>query len=285
MEFSRTSAGIIAKYLFYNEVVVWVEGRIDVPFYRHILSNMYCRLEVAGGKQECLKLAAAIIEHNYPYIVIIDGDYDILEQRRSKHRRIILLYRYSVENYLLEANAITHVYCDYNGSNPSECILEPPIEEVLERLEEGLKGLVILDIAHNRANTDHKILPDSIEAVLDDSQSLKLSQERIKALEEQFRTLVNEDNIVEAERLLEEFLSHHRFCDILKGHFVFSIIRNRIIYGVGQLRGHKPNVDNDSLFQILSSKIWSEVPSNDHRSLKKRLREAVREAEKLKLIS
>ncbi|MBC8233001.1 hypothetical protein H8E77_25945 [bacterium] len=76
ISFKRTTSGKIAKYLFYDKPLIWVEGDTDIPFYEQILRNYSHRLEAADGKAECLKLAEALIEKDHPYVVILDGDYD-----------------------------------------------------------------------------------------------------------------------------------------------------------------------------------------------------------------
>ena len=99
MGFARTTLGKIAQYHFDKYLTVWVEGPTDIPFYEQALRKLDCRVKDAGGKSECLKLAKALKEKDHPYVVVLDGDYDILERRRSWHRRVIVLNRHSVENY------------------------------------------------------------------------------------------------------------------------------------------------------------------------------------------
>lgn len=61
MPFSRTDSGLIAKYKFYEEPLVWVEGVKDVAFYRCLLKGLKFRIEVSGGVNENLKLADELV--------------------------------------------------------------------------------------------------------------------------------------------------------------------------------------------------------------------------------
>ena len=45
MSFSRTLSGLAAEYLFYQEILVYVEGHTDIPFYNAILQNYNCRVK------------------------------------------------------------------------------------------------------------------------------------------------------------------------------------------------------------------------------------------------
>ena len=86
MVFSRTISGKKNKFYFVEKVIVWVEGPDDIVFFDRLLRDMGCKLDPAGGKNECLKLAEGIVEEDLPYVVIIDGDYDVLKRQRSAHR-------------------------------------------------------------------------------------------------------------------------------------------------------------------------------------------------------
>ena len=106
ISFSRTPPGLAAEHLFYSEILVYVEGYTDIPFYNEVLQNYSCRIISKNGKSECKKFATLLEQGNYPYVVVLDGDYDILESTRSLHRRIVWLHRHSFENYLLEEEPV-----------------------------------------------------------------------------------------------------------------------------------------------------------------------------------
>ena len=107
MEFSRSESGIENRDLFYlPKILVYVEGQTDFPFYEEVLRNYNYYLKAQGGKEEGKKLANALIRKDLPYVVVLDGDYGILDSTRSKHRRVVILHRYSFENYLFEKEPI-----------------------------------------------------------------------------------------------------------------------------------------------------------------------------------
>ena len=84
--------------------------------------------------------------------------------------------------------------------------------------------------------------------------------------------------IEEARTLVQDFLKRHRFIDLLPGHFAFSIIRRWITHTIDVRKRILP----EDIRVFLSTEVWRSVNTRDHNSLKRRLRNAVREAEKIR---
>jgi len=280
--FQRTTSGLIAKYLFYDEPLVWVEGQTDIPFFIHILKNHKYRVEQAGGKPECEKLALAIIKYGHPYIVIFDGDYEILKRIRSPHRFIIKLHRHSMENYLFERDVIKQVCCGYAGNGNYDNEINTTYDNLINSINSELFELIILDIAHYFANTGNQVLPNVVDQILESNRSFVFSRKIIQDICTKFRK--NEFQIDERETLylLNNYLKSKRIIDIIQGHFVFSIIRNLIINLVRHKTGRNPNIDNNGLILLLSSEVWSLVPSSDHKNLRRRVLRAISNVKKIR---
>ena len=277
MSFSRTPSGLAAEYLFYQEILVYVEGHTDIPFYNAILQNYNCRVKAKNGKPECEKLATFLGQNNYPYVVILDGHYDILERARSQHRRVILLHRHSYENYLFEKEPLKQ-FC--RDRVPSEDSLEEPLasnefKDFAEDIEVKFKDLLILDVAHQLSKTGQKTFfqtPDRFFNIhFHDDQIQKQQEAAAKGID-----IESTDN---AKNLVEDYSRDHRLIDLLPGHFAFGIIRRLISNVVGK------SIPNDEIRLYLSRVVWQLVKTRDHNSLKRRLRRAVREAEHIRQAS
>lgn len=100
--FTRTPTGVVGKWRFYNVPTVWVEGPTDIYFYQPILADLSCRIEAFHGSDNAIALIAELTKYDHPYVVVLDGDYTILSRRRGLHKRLLILRRYSFENYLWE---------------------------------------------------------------------------------------------------------------------------------------------------------------------------------------
>lgn len=277
MSFSRTPSGLAAEYLFYREILVYVEGYTDIPFYNAILQNYNCRVKAKNGKPACEKLATFLGQNNYPYVVILDGHYDILEHTRSQHRRLILLHRHSYENYLFEEEPVKQ-FC--RDRVPSEDSLEEPLasnefRNFTENIEVKFKDLLILDVAHQLSKTGQQTFfqtPDRFFKV-------HFQDDQIQKQQEAAAEGIDIDSTDDAKSLVEKYLRDHRLIDLLPGHFTFGIMRRLISNVVGK------SIPNNEIRLYLSRVVWQLVKTRDHNSLKRRLRRAVREAEQIRQTS
>ena len=61
MSLSRTRSGLAAEYLFYkDQVLVYVEGHTDIPFYKIVLKNYNCRIRTYSEETDYHQLLSNI---------------------------------------------------------------------------------------------------------------------------------------------------------------------------------------------------------------------------------
>ena len=224
MLFSRTPSGLAAEHLFYQEILVYVEGHTDIPFYNEVLQSYNCRIISKKGKSECEKFATLLEQGNYPYVVVLDGDYEILEFARSPHRRIVWLHRHSCENYLLEEKPIEKFRHYRTPLEDSLERLPSSFKEIVEDTELNFKELLILDVAHQCAKTGYQVFPKGADQFFAGRRTANFQDSRIQERCSEATLCIDEHSIEEARILVREFLKNHRFIDLLPGHFAFSII-------------------------------------------------------------
>ena len=280
MEFIRSDSGVENRDLFYPKVLVYVEGHTDFPFYKEVLQNYDYHLKARGGREECKKLVTALVEKDLPYVVVLDGDYEILERARSPHRRVVLLHRYSFENYLAEEEPIDQFCRDHGRSANRLKELANNLRTVFKETQQKFEELIVLDIAHQCAGTGYDVLPEK-------SDRFFKTQKKVDFLDSQIEQYtgaakgINRQYINNATILVEKYLREHRFIDLLPGHFAFGIIRRFILHTVNPKR----NIYDDEIRVYLSREVWQLVKTRDHESLKRRLRSAVREAGKIRQVN
>ena len=281
MSFSRTSSGLAAQYLFYkDQVLVYVEGHTDIPFYKIVLENYNCRIQAYSEETDYDKLLEVLATDDPHCVVILDGHYEILTRRRSKHRRLVLLHRHSCENYLLEEKPIEQFRHSRAPLKDTLEKLPSSFSEILEDTELKFKELLVLDVAHQRAKTGCKVLPKGAEQFFVES-TVDFEDSRIQEQCSEATPSIDEQSIEEARTLVQDFLEGHRFIDLLPGHFAFSIIRRWINHTVDV----RQRILEEDIRVYLSTEVWRSVNTRDHKSLKRRLRRAVREAEKIRQAS
>jgi hypothetical protein len=281
-QFTRTFSGKISRFLFFDEVVVWVEGRTDIPFYRCLIKNRRYRLEITDGKQEIIKLAKELIKNNYPFVVILDGDYDILQNRRSPHRRVVVLQRYSIENYLFEKESIKKICSLYSNSHELSCSIDEGFAYLINQINENLRDLLIFDIAKTRLNREESIFPDGHECLMESRTPLIFSTERIENRCNLISGYVDQNLHNEIISDIEKYTQGGRFVDLIKGHFLFGLFRDFIISTLVHENHHRPTIDNDSLLAMISEVIWNKIPSSDHKNLRRRIVNAIKDAATIK---
>ena len=272
MSFSRTPSGLAAEHLFVQKVIVYIEGYSDKAFYEEVLQDYNCQITPRNGRKNCENLAAVLAQNNLPYVVVLDGDYEILERARSKHRRVILLQRYSFENYLFEENPIEQFCHDLTHQEEP---LDIKFREVIEDAELKLRELIGLDVAHRRSNTGCKVLPDNPERFFKSTKRADLQEDEIQKHTTAAAMYIDKQSVDNAKLLIAGFLRKRRFIDLLPGHFVFGVMRRLVVATV------KRSISNEEIRLYLSRVVWRLVKTPDHESLKRRLRRAVREAQKM----
>ena len=253
ISFSRTPPGLAAEHLFYSEILVYVEGYTDIPFYNEVLQNYSCRIISKNGKSECEKFATLLEQGNYPYVVVIDGDYDILESTRSLHRRIVWLHRHSFENYLLEEEPVEKFRHYRAPLEDSLDRLPSSFREITTDTEQKFKELLILDVAHQHAKTGYKVLPKAPDQFFSGPKTADFQNIRIQKQCSEATLCINEQSIENARTLVQKFLKRHRFIDLLPGHFALGIIRRWINYTINA----KQNILEDEIRVYLSTEVWA----------------------------
>ena len=279
MSFARTTLGKIAQHRFDKRLTVWVEGPTDIPFYEQALRKLDCRVKDAGGKPECLKLAKALKEKEHPYVVVLDGDYEILERKRSWHRRAVMLNRYSVENYCFEKDPIERVCCSHAHVSFEEKLIGNSFDSALSAVESDLFELIVLDIAHQRAQTGQKLLI-KMEELLAKKDKIVFDKRRIKQILRNKTEGVSKKVVGEVRSLVKNFRRRKRLVDLLQGKQVLRIITHLVNRSAKKRRSSTSNLSPDGLFIRLSSEVWSEIVSDDHKSLKRRLYRAIKDIQK-----
>lgn len=282
--FERTPSGKKSAYQFRDETLVWVEGPTDIPIFDELLRGLDCKVKPIRGKNRFKEVKKGIIEDDLPYAIVVDGDYDILTKSRSSHRRIVWLYRYSVENYFFEKEIFVDITEHLIRSQGSKTVDTQKLRSELSSLFDDvaaevrrLKSLVLLDIADHIEGNGEDILPGHIKRLLDE-QDLEIKIPYISDLVDDLQKKPSIESINEARECLNNFCQDNRFDHIVRGKMLFQLIKLLISYSVSKYRGSSFSVGTESFLLILSRHFSAPTNSTDHRSLKQRLRRAVRDA-------
>ncbi len=278
MSFTRTPAGLVEKWRFHQLPTVWVEGDDDLAFYELPLRGAGCRMERLHGKENADALIKGLKTFNYPYVVVLDGDYAFLDRQRTPHRRVVRLQRYAVENYLWEPDDVNRACCRFARSEVEKDLCLDLMKDVQKQVDEHLRECVELDIAARLMITPPKVLPDRIEPLLENQSVSKISQTRADQARLAAKTLVDNSLAEQTRELLTRFLSSRSIMHILRGHLVLGLLRRVISEAVRSESTSAPVLHEKAVFEILIDRVWTLPLSADHRKLRNNLRRKVREA-------
>jgi hypothetical protein len=276
MAFTRTSGGLAEKWRFHQIPTIWIEGPTDLFFYQPITAGFACRYEPFHGCENADSLISALTQKDYPYLVILDGDYTILERKRSTHPHVIVLPRYSFENLLWEPEAVNKACARHARCGEDKDLVLSTMARFEQIFETHLLPVVALDIAAREMENSPKILPDRSDNLFESQKSLDVNISKIDEVLKSSRELVRDDLAAQAQIKLEHFLAKRRITHLIHGHLLFSFLRRIFVRSAEIERGTPSSSGDDAVLQLLSDAIWLYCRDGDHGRLKRQLRSRLR---------
>jgi len=286
MSFTRTPGGLAEKWRFHNIPTIWVEGPTDIFFYEPVCGSLRCRLEAFHGSENAEALVKGLVDHDYPYLVVLDGDYGILNPARSPHRCVIVLARYSFENFLWEKEPVNQACLRHAQCGDKKDIVGAEMERIARHLVDELLHVVALDVAARRLPSPPEVLPDRIEQLLLHQSRPDIDPAKTARLIASVEARLDPTVVLEAQEDVRKFLANRCITHLLKGHLVFGVLRRVFLQAAanesGRLRsavnglGRNCQIPNDALTQLLADMVWRRPNSEDHRVLKRKLKSLIR---------
>lgn len=280
--FERTTAGQRAQYLFYAGPMVWVEGHTDIDFFREAVGNDEFRIKAAGGVAECERLAEDILQTNAPYVVVMDGDYKMLLRRRNRHRRVITLRRYSVENYFLDDVVWCRCLSRLGHNDQDVPLCTEAYGQFVSELERELFPLIVLDVAHWLARTGARVVPANIGAVMDGKSGLCINASRVASLIQRAEDGVDGASRSCAIELVSAFRRDAPLRYAWRKEFSYSALRWMATEWCHTVGGRKTECGPEELRRLLVTEAWRQSAIPGLRKLRHTLRRAIKDAAALR---
>ena len=276
MAFTRTSSGLAEKWRFHQVPTVWIEGPTDLCFYKPISDGISCRFEPFHGYPNADSLINALQNKQYPYLVILDGDYRILKRLRAPHRSVLILSRYSFENFLWEPYAVNNVCCLFALCGEEKDLVSKQMEAAKRSIRKELLATISLDVAARESSPSPKVLPESIESILKKGNGIKLDLVKVNKLISNAKGEIDRHTLMKAKFAVDTFLKTRCITHLLKGHLLFGILRRIFKNVVACERGKMLNIPDNTLKQLISAEVWKRARSNDYKLLKRSFRTKLR---------
>lgn len=277
MAYTRTAGGLAEKWRFHKIPTIWVEGPTDIYFYGPLLDGKECRMEPFHGVTNGVTLVDAVLTKDYPHVVILDGDYDVLNGAKSPHRRVIILSRYSFENFLWEGQAANKACLRHARCGEQKDLIEAKLDTLAEELERSLCDLVAYDIAARSMDPAPDVLPAHIDNLMSTRHGVALDKARVAQLITAAKASVDITAFKKAQKTLRTFLKERPLVHVLNGHLVLGLLRKLFVLAAERERGSASTLSNDAFTQLLSDAVWRRKASDDHTNLKRKINAAVKE--------
>ena len=278
MAFTRTPSGLIEKWRFHQVPTVWIEGPSDLYFYMPISDEIPCRFEPFNGCINAIPLVKALQKHNHPYLVILDGDYRILNRLRAPHRAVIILPRYSFENFLWEPYAVNLVCCLQARCGELKDLVSADMETAKQMIKNELLTAITLDVAARESLSPPKLLPEHIDSILKTGKGINIDPVEVNKLISKAKNEIDQHALEKAKIAVDTFLRTRCITHLLKGHLLFGLLRRIFTNAAAREKAKKVNIPNDdTLKQLLSAEVWKCCRSDDHKRLKRSFRKKLRE--------
>ena len=278
--FTRTSSGLVEKWRFYGLPTVWVEGPTDIIFFTAISRKLPCRFEAYGGRENAVALIAGLRTHDYPYVVVRDGDYEILNRTRAPHGRVLLLPRYSMENLLWEPPAVDEACRRYSRCGEDRDLVSVGMQDAEMMIARDLLAAVILDVAARRVPSGPKVLPARIDAVLRGKRGTQVDAVGVERIVGSVEKRIDRGAVRGARKDVERFVEQRPLVHLLKGHLVLGLLR-RVFLDAARKEGRKGRgIEDDVIVQVVSDAVWAHCRGGDHLRIRRNFRRKVRVAGK-----
>jgi len=219
IDYSSDALRVLSRF-YRSDVLVYVEGDDDIPFWRSVFQQVpgySVAVEGLGGSEEVEKWVRRIETGSASVIVARDADYKLVNGLVSADAKVVYSFGYSIENSLYTEGAIAKIaeLC-HRAAGPGEI----EVATWLEHFSSSVRSLVILDAASQSEGLGVAVMGDNCSRFMVSDRSplvcpTKSGARVAKALER-----VPADAVRRVERRLEEVGGYS--AAFIRGHFLAS---------------------------------------------------------------
>ncbi|WP_350634493.1 DUF4435 domain-containing protein [Pseudoalteromonas sp. GW168-MNA-CIBAN-0100] len=237
-------------HLFYNaDVMVYVEGEDDVPFWEVVFNSLAeykVEVQEVGGSKELAKYIEELELGKLQGIIACDSDFEILKGSLP-NPNIIRTYGYAIENSLICPSTILKVIRSV-GKISAKNIPSQELGVWLSYFTRIMKNLVIYDV-HNELNgLGISVVGDNCSKFFKSQKSHDVCETKVNEFIANIGFSVSQNEIDTIINLIGEI--PRDFSDFIRGHFLFSAVSKFISASIKQINS-KVSISNDALFGSL----------------------------------
>lgn len=257
LEYSIDAINVLSRF-YRCDVLVYVEGDDDVPFWQAVFSELHngaVAVECVGGSPEVDKYVTRIIEDDARLVVARDADYLRVEGKLVEHERVVYSYGYSIENSLYVTKIIEKVshichrkIAPENGS----------VKEWLDHLCHSLHSIVVYDLASDIHGVGIACIGSNCERFMQSRRSPLVDSSKVAELVKDLGSKISQKRFMEAEEAINNTGGYNVM--LLRGHVLASAVLRFVA------RHAARNVAHETLYVTAISAFEREISrSHPHR--------------------
>jgi hypothetical protein len=221
LEYSLDAINVLNRF-YRCEVLVYVEGDDDVPFWRTVFAAFYgetIAVESVGSSPDVDKYIARIVEEDAKLVVARDKDYLAITGQVVKHDRVVYTYGHSIENSLYVPGVIEKVAQVCHRKNAPK---KGAVGSWMVRLCEVLRPVVIFDIANELGGFGISVLGLNCARFMKSARSSIIDPARVDAWIKEVGSRITERYRKAAEDAIVRGGGYDR--RLVRGHVLASAV-------------------------------------------------------------
>lgn len=245
---SPAALSVYSKFMR-KKATLFVEGKTDKSFWQSIFECFSIKnidISIAGDCNVIDEYIDNILDGKVSNTYVArDRDYIYLHENNTVAtcNNILFSYGHSMENSLATPCVIEQVILNGCGSQESDDINS---EIWLSKLSERLRPFVVLEIANSHFKKGVKILGDNCDRFLISSKNYELCDKKLAVYYDEKKSRFEEKELELARKIMEE--SGLSVIDIVRGHFMISVMMRYVKFMIARLDGVKPPTMDEAIF-------------------------------------
>lgn len=261
IEYSPDAQNIL-KFFYRRDIVLYVEGEDDVPFWQAIfeeLSDASVEVLPVFGAPEVEKKITEITSNNLTVLAARDSDYIRIQGIHINDPRVLYTLGYSIENCLYSPatlKEISFIWCRGKAKNQAD------EESWLDGLLEKLRDLVAYDLANNLFQKGLCVIPDNCTRFMRGQSSTELDLNKLEKYLEDLSGTISDDELAHARELINS--SGTRMRRIIRGHFLASLAQKHIAENLKK-SGRGQNISFEAVYASAIASFKRLITSGDEK--------------------
>lgn len=221
LDYSLSAINVLKKF-HRADVLVFVEGDDDLPFWRAVFSN-FCSKMVAihpvGSGNEVNKYARRIVDDGADIVVARDSDYLRLTGGVVVHDRVIYTIGHSIENSVFVPMVIKKIcHLTHRRDAPDERV----VADWLKAFSTDLEPLIILDAAAQMEGVGVSFIGSNCSRYMVSSKSEKVSVAKVRERLDEVGSGVSVESVKEVTEAMARLGVD--VLDFVRGHVLCSAV-------------------------------------------------------------